>query len=149
MVQRTKNSPQWLAEKLIWEPPGHIKHEWTVLKTQSLTAIREMSKCTLCMSKDTSVCELTAWKAPVLLVLTAVDIKFKREQEAFYPNNPPLGPKLLAVYETLCFRSQTYFLTSVVINFPLIFTVSWGSVKQERSWLGLENFHELVWKLDQ
>lgn len=149
MVQRTKNSPQWLAEKLIWEPPEHIKHEWTVLKTQSLTAIREMSKCTLCMSKDMSVCELTAWKAPVLLVLTVVEIKFKREQKAFYPNNPPLGPKLLAIYETLCLRSQTYFLTSVVINFPLIFTVSWGSVKQERSWLGLENFHELVWKLDQ
>lgn len=76
------------------------------------------------MSKDMSVRVLTAQKTPVLLELTVVNIKFKREQKAFYPKNPPLGPKWPAAYETAWLRSQPYFLASVVINFPLIHTVS-------------------------
>lgn len=76
------------------------------------------------MSKDMSVRELTAQKTPVLLELTVVNIKFKREQKAFYPKNPTLGPKWPAAYETAWLRSQPYFLASVVINFSLIHTVS-------------------------
>lgn len=43
------------------------------------------------MSEVMCVCELTALKILVLLVLTVDCIKFKGEQTTFYPKNPPLS----------------------------------------------------------